>query len=107
MLSEEELRGIILEELWTHRRKSPIMFDRALKGLLMPIEIKKSILKQLEGGGLIRYTFEPDIGLGNGDMTFKGSRSQRERRAHLFQLLFANSFELEACVWKMSAVLGG
>jgi hypothetical protein len=71
-MSEEELRGIILEELWTHRRKSPIMFDRALKGLLMPIEIKKSILKQLEGGGLIRYTFEPDTGLGNGDMTFKG-----------------------------------
>ncbi len=70
-MSEEELRGIILEKLWTHRRKT-IMFDQALKDLLIPIEIKKSILKQLERGGLIRYTFEPDTGLGNGDMTFKG-----------------------------------
>ena len=70
-MSEEELRGIILETLWPHRRKT-IMFDRALKGLLIPIDIKKSILKQLERGGLIRYTFEPDTGLGNGDMTFKG-----------------------------------
>jgi hypothetical protein len=70
-MSEEELRGIILEKLWAHRRKT-IMFDRALRGLVIPIEIKKSILKQLERGGIIRYTFEPDTGLGNGDMTFKG-----------------------------------
>jgi hypothetical protein len=70
-MSEEELRGIILENLWTHRRKT-IMFDHALKDLLIPIETKKSILKQLERGGLIRYTFEADTGLGSGDMTFKG-----------------------------------
>jgi hypothetical protein len=70
-MGEEELRGIILEKLWTHRRKT-IMFDRTLKDLLIPFEIKKSILKQLERGGLIRYAFEPDIGLGSGDMTFRG-----------------------------------
>src|SRR5262245_42604529 len=70
-MSEEELRGAILEKIWTHRRKT-IMFDRALKDLSILFEVKKSILKQLERGGLIRYTFEPDTGLGSGDMTFKG-----------------------------------
>jgi len=106
-MGEEELRGIILEKLWTHRRKT-IMFDRTLKDLLIPFEIKKSILKQLERGGLIRYAFEPDIGLGSGDMTFRGgSRSQRERRAHLFPLLITNSFKLATSVWKMPAVLRG
>jgi hypothetical protein len=32
-MSEEELRGIILDKIWTHRRKT-IMFDQALKDLL-------------------------------------------------------------------------
>jgi hypothetical protein len=105
-MSEEELRGIILENLWTHRRKT-IMFDHALEDLLIPIETKKSILKQLERGGLIRYTFEADTGLGSGDMTSRGSKSQREQRAHLFPLLFTNSFKLVTSVWKMPVKLRG
>jgi len=38
-MSDEELRGIILEELWKHRRKGIVRFDEALKDLPMSIEI--------------------------------------------------------------------
>jgi hypothetical protein len=80
-MSEEELRGTILEKLWAHRRKT-IMFDRALRGLVIPIEIKKSILKQLERGGIIRYTFEPDTGhapLGGGSKRRHANRAAKQR----------------------------
>jgi len=71
-MSDEELRGIILEELWKHRHKPMINFNHALKDLSFPPDIKRGILRQLVSGGLIEYKLLPYTGLGSGQITLLG-----------------------------------
>ena len=71
-MSDQELRGIILEELWKHRHKPLISFNLALKELSIPTKTKSSILRQLVSGGLIEYKLLPYSGLGSGEITLLG-----------------------------------
>lgn len=71
-MSDEELRGIILEELWKHRRKGIVRFDEALKDLPMSFEIKNSTLRRLSEGGLTRYALPAHNRLGRGEITLAG-----------------------------------
>jgi hypothetical protein len=80
--SDEELRWIILEEVWKHRHEPLINFDQALNNLSIPSEIKSSILRQLEGGGLIEYKLRPLSGLGGGEITHSGIEVIEKREAH-------------------------
>src|SRR4051812_36546493 len=61
-MRDKELRGIILEALYKHRRRAHVDFETEI-GKLPAME---SIVRQLEKKGLVERTFKPFSGLGMG-----------------------------------------
>ena|SRR5947199_10007794 len=64
-MRDNELRGLILEALYSRRRKDLVNLDRELGTLPVPHRATESILRQLVKKGLVERPIQSLNGLGN------------------------------------------
>ena len=71
-MRDSELRGLILEALYNHRRKDLVNLDQEVGGPPLPHGATESILRQLVKKGLVERPIQPLNRLGNARITAYG-----------------------------------